>query len=90
MPCFPPLKRIPAKFLPDELYDLEIDSSETRNCLHDPHFEEVVRELSLHLEEFFERHALESKNGLRMDLLAGLHDTSSWNIDPIRFPFIHQ
>lgn len=69
---------------PDELYDLPADPGETRNCLSDPHWQGTVKELSRWLNGFFEKYAVASQSGLRLELLARLHSTSCWNIDPLR------
>ncbi len=64
--------------LPDELYDLEQDPRETKNCHDDPALKPVIAQLSGELDQFFAKYTVSGHSGLDMEHQPEFAPSSPW------------
>jgi len=63
---------------PDELYDLQEDPRETKNCHDDPSLKEIIQKLSAELEEFFAKYTIPGHSGLDLEHQPECAPASPW------------
>ncbi len=63
---------------PDELYDLQTDPRETRNCHGDPALQPVVKDLSAQLDQYFTRYSIPGHDGLDLEHQPACRPDSPW------------
>jgi len=63
---------------PDELYDLQADPRETKNRHDDPSLQEIIKQLSTELEEFFAKYTVAGHSGLDLEHQPVCAPASPW------------
>jgi len=63
---------------PDELYDLEQDPRETKNCHNDPALRPIVEQLAGELDQFFAKYTVPGHSGLELEQQPECAPDSPW------------
>jgi hypothetical protein len=62
----------------DELYDLQEDPREMKNCHDDPSLKPVVKKLSVELDQFFAKYTVPGHSGLDLEHQPECTPASPW------------